>query len=268
LSDLLAGRGSDMELDRAALRLATIEYPELEIESALQTLDSYAAELGARTAGADGEIFVKLAKEYLFQELGFQGNTADYYSPGNSCLNEVLSSRTGIPITLSAVYMEIARRLGRPVYGISMPGHFLVQYNDGLYSTFIDPFHRGQLLHFGDCCELAKTAAGVDLRGNPTLLAPVATRQIVHRMINNLRGIYFSRRAYRKALAVLNLLIEANPSSPEEHKQRGLLHLQLDRARAAKADLERYLQMAPQATDRAAVEAQLASLRRLLAGLN
>lgn len=265
---MLAGRGVEMELDHAALLLASIEYPDLEIEPALRTLDSYAAELGSRTAGAEGEPFVKRANQYLFQELGFQGNTADYYSPGNSCLNEVLSSRTGIPITLAVVYMEIARRLGRPVYGIGLPGHFLVQYNDGIYSTFIDPFHRGQLLHFGDCCELAKTVAGVDLQGNPTLVAPVGTRQIVHRMINNLRGIYFARRAYRKALLVMNLLIEGDPTSPDEYKQRGLLYLQLDQARAAKADLEHYLELAPIAPDRAGVEAQLASLRRLLAGLN
>jgi regulator of sirC expression with transglutaminase-like and TPR domain len=268
LSDLLAGRGEPIPLDRAALLLATIEYPELQFDPVLREIDSMAAELGARTVDASGELYVKRAREFLFDELGFQGNKADYYSPGNSCLNEVLSSRTGIPISLSVVYLEIARRLARPVYGIGFPGHFLVQFNDGIFSTYVDPFHGGEELDFGACCELARNVAGIELRGNPALLAPVGTRQIVHRMINNLRGIYFSRRAYRKALLVVNLLIDAHPDSADEYRHRAVLYLQMDQVRPAKADLERYLALSPEAADRAEVETQLASLRKFLAGMN
>jgi regulator of sirC expression with transglutaminase-like and TPR domain len=251
LSDLLAGRDTALELDEAALLLARIEYPGLDIEPFLQILDSYAAELDAR-----GGNFVVAANQYLFDELGFVGNSTDYYDPANSCLNEVLASKTGIPITLAVVYLEIARRLAKPVFGIGLPGHFIVQYDDGFYSTYIDVFHGGRLLDAKDCSE------------NPAMLARVDKRQIVARMINNLRGIYFSREAHRKTLQILDLLLEAYPNSAEEYKLRGITHLQIDQNRAAKADLERYLELAPDAPDREAVEKQVASLTRWMVGMN
>jgi regulator of sirC expression with transglutaminase-like and TPR domain len=257
LSDLLAGRDTALELDEAALLLARIEFPGLDIGPFLQILDSYAAELEGR-----GGSFVAAANQFLFDELGFAGNAADYYNPANSCLNEVLASKTGIPITLSVVYLEIARRLAKPVFGIGLPGHFIVQYDDGSFSTYIDVFHGGRLLDAIDCAELAGSAA------NPAMLARVDKRQIVTRMINNLRGIYFSREAHRKSLQVLNLLLAANPNSAEEYKQRGITHLQLEQTRAAKADLERYLDLAPDAPDRAAVEKEVASLTRWMVGMN
>jgi regulator of sirC expression with transglutaminase-like and TPR domain len=257
LSDLLAGRDTGIELDEAALLLARIEFPGLVIEPFLRILDSYAAELDAR-----GGSFVPAANQYLFDELGFAGNSEDYYNPANSCLNEVLASKIGIPITLSVVYLEVARRLGKPVFGIGLPGHFIVQYDDGVFSTYIDVFHCGRLLDAKDCAELAGEAA------NPAMLARVDKRQIVARMINNLRGIYFSRQTHRKSLQVLDLLLDAYPNSAEEYKQRGITHLQLKQTRAAKADLERYLDLAPDAPDRAAVEEQLASLTRWMVGMN
>jgi regulator of sirC expression with transglutaminase-like and TPR domain len=257
LSDLLAGRATGIELDEAALLLARIEYPDLVIEPFLRILDSYAAELDGR-----GGNFVVAANQYLFDELGFTGNSDDYYNPANSCLNEVLASKTGIPITLSVVYLEIARRLSQPVFGIGLPGHFIVQYDDGAFSTYIDVFHYGQLLDAEGCAELAGSAA------NPAMLARVDNRQILARMINNLRGIYFSREAHRKTLQILNLLLEAFPNSAEEYKQRGITHLKLEQTRAAKADLERYLDLAPDAPDRVAVEKHLASLTRWMVGMN
>jgi regulator of sirC expression with transglutaminase-like and TPR domain len=257
LSDLLAGRATGIELDEAALLLARIEYPDLVIEPFLRILDSYAAELDGRSGN-----FVVAANQYLFDELGFTGNSEDYYNPANSCLNEVLASKTGIPITLSVVYLEIARRLAQPVFGIGLPGHFIVQYDDGTFSTYIDVFHYGQLLDAEGCAELAGSAA------NPAMLARVDNRQILARMINNLRGIYFSREAHRKTLQILNLQLEAFPNSAEEYKQRGITHLKLEQTRAARADLERYLDLAPDAPDRAAVEKHLASLTRWMVGMN
>lgn len=260
LSDLLAGRGNDIHLDEAALLLAQIEYPGLDVAPSLRLLDSYAGELSARLRA--GGNFVAAANRYLFDELGFTGNAADYYSPANSCLNQVLESRTGIPITLSVIYMEIARRLGKPVFGIGLPGHFIVRYRDPFTSTYIDSFHGGRLLDEAACYELAGAPP------DPALLAPVDKRQIIARMINNLSGIYFSRGAHRKTLQILNLLLEANPFSAEEYKQRGMTHLQMEQTRAAKADFERYLELAPKAPDRAEVEKQLIALRRWLVGMN
>ncbi len=214
-------RGEDgVTLDRAALELAAIEYPGLNPEPYLRLLDSYAAELGRRvTPGAGGPAFVIAANEFLFAELGFAGNADNYYDAANSCLNDVLTARLGIPITLSLVYMEVARRLGRRVHGIGMPGHFLVKYHDSEYSTFLDPFHGGRLLSEDDCFAVASRAAGTTVPREPRLLAPVTNRQILLRMLANLRGVYWERRAYGKAILVLNLLIAAHPGEAGEYQR-------------------------------------------------
>ena len=260
LSDLLAGRATDIHLDEAALLLATIEFPGLDAEPFLRILDSYAVELSKRLR--EGGDFVSMANHYLFGELGFAGSQADYYNPTNSCLNEVLTSKTGIPITLSVVYLEVARRLAKSMFGIGLPGHFVVQYDDGLYSTYIDAFHGGKLLDAAGCYELA------GIEPNPLMLARMNNRQIIARMINNLRGIYFSRGAHRKTLQILDLLLEANPYSAEEYKQRGVVHLQMEQTRPAKADFERYLQLSPDAPDREQVQKQVTALTRWLVGMN
>src|ERR1035438_3693133 len=145
LLDLLTGRSEEPTLDRAALELARIEYPSLDIEPFIGILDSYAVELSERLAGrSGGSGYVEVANQYLFGELGFTGNAGNYYDPRNSCLNEVLTARTGIPIALAVVYLEIGRRLAQPVYGIGLPGHFLVQYRDADFAAFIDVFHGGR----------------------------------------------------------------------------------------------------------------------------
>jgi len=269
LLDLLAGRGDSLELDRAALELARIEYPDLDIEPSVALLDSHAIELAARLGRSSGQLaYVEAANQYLFGELGFTGNSRDYYDPRNSCLNEVLTARTGIPITLAVVYLEIARRLAQPVYGIGLPGHFLVQYRDADSSVFIDVFHGGSLLTAGECFDLAAQVTGAEIPRDPKLLRPVDKRQIVMRMLNNLRGVYLFRRSYGKALQTLNLLLAADPNAAEEYKQRGIVHLQMRNVSAARADLETYWRLAPEAEDRAEIEKHLRSVRHYLAGLN
>jgi regulator of sirC expression with transglutaminase-like and TPR domain len=262
LADLLARNDDSVPLDVAALQLATIEFPDITVEPFQQLLDSYARELGQRVSpSTDGEEFVGTFTEYLFDELGFEGNEDDYYDPANSCLNEVLTRRKGIPITLSVVCIEIARRLERPVFGIGLPGHFIVQYNDGAFATYVDPFNNGQLLLDNECYDLARRATGLQLRNDPALLAPVSTRQIVLRMLNNLRSAYFLRQEPQKALKVLDLLISADPSSAEEYKQRGIFRARLHLYQSARADFEKYLQLAPDAQDREEVTKQLQSLQ-------
>jgi len=249
-----------MTLDRAALALATIEYPGLPLDASLRTLDVLAEEVRERTRHArNGHEFISGANRFLFDEMGFHGNEKDYYNPHNSCLNEVLKQRSGIPISLSVVYLEIARRLERPLFGIGLPGHFLVQYNDGQY----DPFQGGALLSADDCYRMASVKYP-----DPSVLQPVDKRQILFRMINNLRGIYFSRRLYRKALQVMDLLVDATPELADHYKQRAMLHFQLQQMGPARADLERYLRMVPDAEDRAEREAQIRTAVRWLASLN
>lgn len=269
LMDLLTGRSDALTLDRAALELARIEYPGLDPEPFIGILDSYAVELSERLGGVlGGSEYVEAANQYLFAELGFTGNEGNYYDPRNSCLNEVLTIRTGIPIALAVVYLEIARRLARPVYGIGLPGHFLVQYRDAEFSAYIDVFHGGRLLTAAACFELARQSAGMPLSDDPRMLAPVGKRQIVTRMLRNLRNVYFHRHAYTKALQTLDLLIAAEPEAAEEYRQRGVIHLQMRNRMAARNDLEAYLRLAPDATERAQIEESLRSLRSYQAGLN
>jgi regulator of sirC expression with transglutaminase-like and TPR domain len=270
LLDLLTGRGEEPGLDRAALELARIEYPGLDIEPFVAILDSYAVELSERLAGrSGGSDYVDAANQYLFGELGFTGNTGDYYDPRNSCLNEVLTARTGIPIALAVVYLEIGRRLAQPVYGIGLPGHFLVQYRGADFTAFIDVFHGGRLLTAEACFELARQSTGIPLSDDPRMLAPASPREIVTRMLRNLRGVYLHRQAYGKALQTLNLLVAADPQAAEEYKLRGMVHLHLHNPAAARSDLETYLRLAPEAAqDRAEVEQQLRSLRSYQARLN
>lgn len=258
-----------MTLDRAALLLATIENPTLDPAPYLHALDAMAAELASRAGSTpDGRKFVRILNEHLIEELGFCGNENNYDDPSNSCLDQVLERRTGIPITLSVIYIEVARRLAWPIYGIGLPGHFIVQYEDRGYSTFIDPFHRGKLLSHEDCRQIAREITGVDIAHQPGAFAAVGNRYILVRMLNNLRSCYFKARNYGKAATVMDLLIEASPEEADYYKARGVAWLNLRKFGEAKRDLELYLKYAPEAEDRAEVTRQLEAIHRWLGRLN
>ena len=264
LLDLLARRPSGIELDRAALEIARIEYPDLDAAHYVREIDRHALAIADRARDlSDGEHFVEAANRYLFGELSLCGNNDDYYNADNSMLNRVLDTRLGVPITLSLIYIEIARRLAKPVVGIGLPGHFVVYYDDGHYSTYIDPFNGGALIDIAGCCELAQ----IDTL-EPGMLDPVDRRSVIMRMINNLRNVYFSRREPVKAERVLDLLIAANPDSPEEHKQRGVALLQQERMADSLAAFTRYLELWPNAPDRDRVQEQVRNLGFWLASRN
>jgi regulator of sirC expression with transglutaminase-like and TPR domain len=264
LRDLLGRKPAPIDLDRAALEIARLEYPDLDAGHAIAALDHYANAIADRAHDlSDGERFVETANEYLFQELGLLGNYDDYYNPDNSYLNRVIELKLGIPISLSVIYIEVARRLAKPVSGIGLPGHFLIRYDDGDYATYIDPFHRGALLDTEGCCRLAQVESL-----DPEFLAPVDKRSIAMRMLNNLRQIYFSRRDSTRALRLLDLLIEADPGAAEEHKQRAVALLQMKRIPAAMAEFRRYLELAPDARDREQILDQMRQLAQWLASQN
>jgi regulator of sirC expression with transglutaminase-like and TPR domain len=256
-------------LDRAALGLATIECPRLDPAPSLAALDQIAAELRVRLASeSGGSAFVQAANAYLFGELGFRGNQTEYDDARNSCLNLVLERRLGLPITLSVIYIEVARRLDRPVSGIGLPGHFVVRYDDGDFSSYIDPFHGGKLLSKLDCVTLAHEITGTDAGSDPSALEPVTTRYILVRMLNNLRAAYFKAREFGKAGLVLDVLLEHFPENPEYYKARGVARLRLRKLAAARADFKTYLHYSPQAEDRAAVTRQLQAIHQSLGKLN
>ncbi len=261
-----------VRLDRAALDLATIQFPGLTPQPFLDQLNELASRLGDRLRNFnDGRDFVETAQRYLFQELGFHGNDADYFDPLNSCLNQVLERRTGIPIALSVMYMEIARRLAMPVFGIGLPRHFIVEYDDGNYSTYIDPFNGGRTVTAAECFALAGARVA-----DPTLLRRVSNKQIVMRMLQNLHGGYLRREDWAHAVASLDLLIMGfsggtpidAPDLAAAHKRRGLLLLELKRYQGARRDLDKYLAMQPQASDREEIRKQLEAIHRWLAQVN
>jgi regulator of sirC expression with transglutaminase-like and TPR domain len=269
LLDALRDDRSTVTLDVAALELAGIEFPGLDMEASFFRLNNLAEQVQSQlTANASGLDFISTCNELLFDVLQFRGNEEDYYDPRNSCLNSVLMRRLGIPISLSIVYIELARRLRRPIYGIGLPGHFIVVYQDSEARYFIDPFHRGRILSLADLTALAKEAGGVDIRSNPAVLAPVTNRQILVRMLSNLKVIYVRGEAFDKARQVLDLLIDAMPDYAEEYRHRGIIHLRQLNHRAAKSDLETYLRLEPQAPEREQVEQQLLLIERWKAGLN
>jgi regulator of sirC expression with transglutaminase-like and TPR domain len=269
LLDALKNERSTVSLDVAALELAAVEFPGLDLEASFFRLDNLAEQIGSQlTPNANGLEFIQAANEILFDVLQFRGNEENYYDPRNSCLNSVLMRRLGIPISLSVVYIEVARRLSRPVYGVGLPGHFIIAYEDADSRYWVDPFHHGRILSFADCCALAKQNAGVDLRANPALLAPVNKRQILVRMLSNLKAIYLRGEAFEKARQVLDLLIDAMPEYAEEYRHRGIVHLRQLNHRAAEADLETYLRLEPAAPEREQVEKQLLLIKRWKAGLN
>lgn len=249
-------------LDRAALELATIEFPDLEPEPCLDQLNELASQLGDRLRNFnDGRDFVETAQKFLFGELGFHGNDTDFFHPWNSCLNQVLTRRTGIAITLSLLYMEIGRRLHMPLYGIGLPRHFVMQYDDGNYSTYIDPY-GGKPITARDCFVLAGTQVF-----DPSILARVTKKQIVMRMLHNMRHVYLRANDYERAVAIMDWLLVGYPEAAA-YKSRGALLLELKKYQAARRDLEKYLELEPEAADRADIERRLEKIHHWLASLN
>ena len=276
--------GAKLRLDRAVLELASIQFPHLDQEPFLDRLNEMASHLGDRLRNFnDGREFVEKARYYLFGELGFHGNADDYFDPLNSCLNQVLERRTGIPISLSVMYMEVARRLQMPVYGIGLPRHFIIQFDDGNYDAYIDPYHGGRSV---TPREILMLASGGDRESGvipvitpamlPHMLRRVSKKEIAMRMIRNLQRDYIAKKDWPRALETVSLLIlgagEAGRGDDAElaaaHKLRGALHSELSHFSAARADLEAYLAISPEAPDREEIVKQIGKIQRRSARLN
>jgi len=259
-----------ISLARAALVIARTEYPGLDEDEYCGRLDGYAA----RVAELLPELpetpqVIAALNQVLFTEEEFRGNREDYYDPRNSFLNEVLDRRLGIPITLALVYAEVAQRLGFPLFGVGMPGHFLLKHYDvDGRETFIDPFNRGDVLTRAQCqTRLDEIYAGqVSLQ--PEFLHTVTRRQMLTRMLNNLRQIYMNRRDFKRALVIVDLVLAIHPRSAEDMKQRAMLRYAMNQWRAAAEDLETYVRMAPDASDADEIRQTALFVRRKLAGMN
>lgn len=205
--ELLAGGADLIELDEAALHVAAMENPALDFDAARRTLDDWAAVIGAKLPpSAGGAQYLSVAHEVLFGDLELRGDTEDYFHPCNSCLDQVMERRRGLPITLSVVYLEVARRLLRPVFGVPLPAHFICRYNDGLVNVFVDVFHGGRLMSSQDCIELVEEITGRRIPDTPLTFAAATKRQIILRMLTNLKSAYQRAGRERDAARVEKVL--------------------------------------------------------------
>jgi regulator of sirC expression with transglutaminase-like and TPR domain len=273
-------------LAHAALVIAQIEYPRLDAPAYLARLDSMGDEARRRicrhvdeTGDASPLSCIRGFNAYLFDEQRFVGNRAHYEDPRNSCLNEVLDRRTGIPITLSVVYMEVGLRAGLQVDGVNFPGHFLVRLPEPAARPsgghIIDPFHAGAMLSEHDCRMLLQKHVGKEVAFSKSLLAPATRPQIVVRMLLNLKRIYVHMRSFPQARDVTELLLAVTPSALSELRDRGLLAYHLNDVTSALRDLQTYLKLASMGEmDKEAREEHLQiwehvkTLRRRVASLN
>jgi regulator of sirC expression with transglutaminase-like and TPR domain len=269
--------GEECNVARAALVIARIAYPELAPEPALATLDALAAGVGPRLDPTE-PIAQRAAvlTRYLFEECGYHGNRDDYYDPRNSFLNDVLERRTGIPITLAVVLLEVGARVGVALEGVGFPGHFLVRVADSDGSQLLDPFFGGRRVSDDELRERwrAFDATGSEpLGGNlqralPQALQTTGALGILTRMLGNLLAIYRERESHQEALATVELLLMLTPNAAELIRIRGLLYEQLECFASALNDFRRYVALAPEAQPAAAVREHLASLERIAATLH
>ena len=266
LAELMRRPQEEIDLAYAALLIARERYPDLDIEASIAKLDEIAAAIRAQLKSSAGPPKILQAiNAYLFEELGFRGNEDEYYDPANSFLNEVIDRRIGIPITLSIVYMEVAKRLGLELRGVGLPGHFLVKYARREGEVVIDPFGGGAVL---SARELRERIA--QMGGSPELasryLAAVTKRQIITRMLNNLKQIYISSSAFDEALGISELILAVNPWDLDEIRDRGLVQSKRNAYAEALRDLETYMQYRPEAEDAAQVRENIQALRPRVSG--
>src|SRR5579863_6516218 len=260
----------NIDLVRAALTIARTEYPDLDIELYVARVDELARLAEARISDVgDAAQTIAAISNVLFQEAGLRGNREDYYDPRNSFLNDVLDRCLGIPITLALIYMEVGRRLGFPLFGVGMPGHFLLKnYDIDGSETLIDCFNGGDILNAQDCQRRLDEIYSGQMTLRPEFLFAVSRRQMLTRILNNLKTVYMTARNFKKVLPLVDLVLVIYPRSPEDVKQRALLRYSLDQMSGAAEDLEQYLKMSPDASDADEIRQTALSIRRMLALMN
>ena len=232
-------------LAEAALWIAAEAKPDLDVPHYLEEIDRIAAVAEDALAGAGSEEERVLRLNHaLFVEAGFEGNRESYDDPRNSFLDVVIDSRTGIPITLSVLYIEIARKLGFDAHGIGFPGHFLSKITTDRGMIVVDPF-SGCTLDLDACAQRLRDVAGPDARFDPSLLARASHSAILQRILSNLRHVYCARGDFEAALACSDRILMISPDEADAYRDRGLIHQELDCHTAARQDLDRYLELAP-----------------------
>lgn len=270
--DILDAPRGEINLAEAALVIARDEYPELDVAAYLQRIDALAQTLRSRLrADISPADTLAMLNNYMFEELGFAGNSDDYYDPRNSYLNDVIDRKLGIPITLSVLYIEVGRRLGLPLSGISFPGHFLVKCSLRNGAIVVDTYAKGASLGIKDLQKrLRVLIGGMDVTPEAVMrmLTAAQPAEIVARMLKNLKAIHAERDDKTRALTAMTRVLDLYPDEAEGYRERARLFEDLDCFGAAMADFESYLKLDPEAHDARAVRAKIAVLRDRASRLN
>lgn len=279
-SALVSGDDASIDVLRAALHIARLEYPDLDEARCEEQLNELARRVRAELALPDPSAQPELPPEtdplhviyainkILFDDEGFQGNHDDYYNPDNSHFNRVLEQRTGIPITLSLLYIEVARRVGLRVEGVALPFHFVVRYALPEPVLYIDAYEGGLILSERECRERIQKADKRRIKILARWFKPVNPRIFVARILNNLKSVYVDGEDYERALQICELLLILLPHVASEWRDRGIMHLQLKHYARAKHDLTTYTELAPNASDRDSVLDHIKSIRQIIASMN
>jgi regulator of sirC expression with transglutaminase-like and TPR domain len=257
------------ELARVALLVAAESDPNVDIDGELSRLDGWAAQLSARF-DPEWNNLQKLARlrSFVFEELGFRGDRTNYYSPSNSLLHEVITRRRGIPLSLAIIMLELGWRIGIPFEGVGFPGHFLVRLTGEPGDLLLDPYTRGMSVHEEDCRRMLLESTGGRLEYDPRLLVSVGKREMILRLLNNLKGAYLRSGEDTLALATVDRLLVMEPGDLDEIRDRGLLLFRLRQYGKALDCLNVYLAEARDPADRTTIEQHVTTLRQLIAGLN
>lgn len=259
-----------LSLAEVALCIAWEDTGVSQLQPTLQQLDTSAEQLRPEiTDIGDPYRIIGILNSHLFGELGLQGNTWDYSDPHNSFLDQVFARQAGIPIALSVIYLEIGWRLGLPLSGVALPGHFLTRYHTEQEEIFIDPFHEGRLWSYSECEQQVQRAFGnVDTHIMNAVMRPPSKHDILRRMLRNLKNAYIRQNSLERALAASERLLLIAPNELIEVRDRGLIYLRLGHSYQALVDLERYMQKMPDATELAHLRETLRSLANTIARLN
>jgi len=257
----------EIDLAQAALLFARDAYPEIDPDAYVGQLAMWAGSIRGAVESRRSDPPFEAVNALLFDRLGFRGSESNYADPRNSYLNQVIERRIGLPIALSVIYLEIGWRVGLPLSGVGLPGHFIVRCDLGSRTWFIDPFHAGGVLDEEDCARLMRRTAG-DLPFSRRLLLPVTRRQILARMLHNLRATYVQRDMLREAQTVIERLIELDPTASEPVRDLGLIHFRQGAHRRAIDLLESYLGLAPDTDDIASIRQVIGAARAEIARRN
>jgi len=241
-------KNPNYNLIEKCLKLAQIiEYPELNVSKYIEKINEMGNSLKIKIGEVKNPTYlISVLNEYLFDELGFHGAEEDYYDPVNSFLNVVLDKKTGIPITLSILYSEVAKHIGLDLRIVGFPGHVIVKYKKEM---ILDPFYRGRLLTIEDLEKILNRNFGEDVEFVPEYLNEATTEQLLTRLLRNLKNAYTQSYAYDNAMKCTDMILGMQPESSEEIRDKGILEERLLRYDKALPFLNKYLELEPEADD-------------------